>query len=157
MCFQYHQNRAIKEELDFWGVRGEGKKIRKSPKHNGNPISHRKFQHSSLITVFKIRGNYFNFFFLWGGGFKVPPRWGGGPDFKNSRSLIQNGGPNPHRKFQHSSSIRKCSEIGGIEMREEKIYPRSKFGDFQSAIKTSIIDILTRRFLQNVRMCLLKR
>ena len=32
-------------------------------------------------------------------------------DFK--KSLIQNSGPNPHWKFQHSSSIRKCLQIGG--------------------------------------------
>ena len=34
------------------------------------------------------------------------------PDFKNSKSLIRNGGLNPHRKFQHSNSIRKCLKIG---------------------------------------------
>ena len=35
------------------------------------------------------------------------------PISKNRKSLIQNGGPNTHPKFQHSSSIRKCSKIGG--------------------------------------------
>ena len=34
---------------------------------------------------------------------------------KIERSLIQNGDPNPHRKFQHSSSIKKYVKIRGIE------------------------------------------
>ena len=40
----------------------------------------------------------------------------GEPDFKNSKKAItQNGGSNPHLKFQHSSSIIKCLKIGGTE------------------------------------------
>ena len=32
------------------------------------------------------------------------------------KSNIQKGGPNPHRKFQHSSSIRECLKIGETQM-----------------------------------------
>ena len=36
--------------------------------------------------------------------------------------------------------------------RKKERHPSSQFGDFQSPIKTSILDILTRRFLQYVRV-----
>jgi len=39
---------------------------------------------------------------------------------KIRKSLIQIDGPKPHRKFQHSSSIRKCLKIGRTEMREKR-------------------------------------
>ena len=35
---------------------------------------------------------------------------------KNRKSLIQKDGLTPHRKFQHSSSIRQCLKNGGTEM-----------------------------------------
>ena len=35
------------------------------------------------------------------------------------KSLIQNGGLHPYKKFQHSSSISKCSKIGGTELNFE--------------------------------------
>ena len=31
------------------------------------------------------------------------------------KNLIKKGGRNPHREFQHSSSIRKCLKIGGTD------------------------------------------
>ena len=37
------------------------------------------------------------------------------PISKIRKSLIQNGGPSPHRKCQHSSSIRKCLKTGGTD------------------------------------------
>ena len=38
----------------------------------------------------------------------------GAPILKNRKTLLQNGGPNTHPKFQHSSSIGKCSKIGEL-------------------------------------------
>ena len=35
------------------------------------------------------------------------------------KNLIQNGGLHPYKKFQHSSSISKCSKIGGTELNFE--------------------------------------
>ena len=51
-------------------------------------------------------------FFLGRGGWR-PPGVAGRPNFKKLKSLIQNGGPNTHRKFQHSNSIRKGLKIKG--------------------------------------------
>ena len=36
---------------------------------------------------------------------------------------VQNGSPNPHRKFQYSSSIRKCLKIGGTKNRNVGVTP----------------------------------
>ena len=47
------------------------------------------------------------------GGLRSPQGVQGNPISKIPKSLIQNGSPNPHPKFQHSSSIRKCLKIGG--------------------------------------------
>ena len=69
------------------------------------------------------------------------------PIYKIWKSLIQNGGPNTHPKFQHSNSIRMCSKIGGAAAREEKKKKHIlhwllvHFDIFQSLIKTSISDI----------------
>ena len=57
-------------------------------------------------------------FILVGGGCKilsVAPRGAGDPITKIRKGVIQNGCPNPHRKFQHSSSIRKSLKIGGTD------------------------------------------
>ena len=54
---------------------------------------------------------------------------GGGPPF------IRNGGPNPHRKFRHSTSFRKCLKIGGIDLTfwEVKFTPKGGRGpDFRN-------------------------
>ena len=50
----------------------------------------------------------------------APPRGKGGPNFKikKKKSLIQNGGTNPHQKFQHSTSIRNCLKIGELKCEE---------------------------------------
>ena len=125
------------------------------------------------------------FVFCGGQILSVVPDGGRGIRFqKLEKILIQNSGLNPHRKFQHSSSVRKCSKIGGNKPtfggsdfknskkshteRLSKPTPKisafqlirhsvSNLGDFQSPMKTSILDILTREFLQYVRVCQLKR
>ena len=53
----------------------------------------------------------------------------------------------------------KGLKIVGTEMRREERNTTSQIycGDFLSAIKISIIDISTQRFLQYIRECLLKR
>ena len=43
--------------------------------------------------------------------------------FKKIEEDIQNGGTNPQRKFQYSSSIMKCLKIGGTD---------STFGGFKA-------------------------
>ena len=49
---------------------------------------------------------------------------GRGAQFKKKlKSLIQNGGPNPHQKFQHSSSIGKRLKIGGTDSTFEGLKP----------------------------------
>ena len=69
---------------------------------------------------------------------------------KIRKSLVQNGGPKPHRKFQYSSSIRKRLKIRKTENceKEESRHPKSNFGAFQNLTETSILNILTRTFLQ---------
>ena len=43
------------------------------------------------------------------------------PRFKRIwKNPIQYGDPNPHRKFQHSNSIRRCLKIKGNEMQGER-------------------------------------
>ena len=43
---------------------------------------------------------------------------------------MQNGGPSPHRKFQHFSSIRKCLKIGGT-FKRVKVSPRQAGDEIQ--------------------------
>ena len=50
-----------------------------------------------------------------GGGGKFFRREQGDSITKNRKNLTQKDGPIPHRQFQHSSSIRKCSKIVGTE------------------------------------------
>ena len=40
---------------------------------------------------------------------------------KIEKNLIQNGGPNPHLKFQHCSLIIKCLQIEGTERKKKDI------------------------------------
>ena len=84
-------------------------KILKSPIQNSGPNPHRNFQHSiSIRMCLKIRGTNLTF------PGANPSRGGQGYTIsKNRKSLIKNGGPNSKKKFQHSSSIRKCSKSGG--------------------------------------------
>ena len=52
-------------------------------------------------------------------GKKIPPHfknWEGNPISKIGKIPMQNGGPISHRKFQHSTSIRKCFKIGETGM-----------------------------------------
>ena len=60
-----------------------------------------------------------NLTFGWEKLFQWAPRGQGNPLSKIQKSLIQNGGPNPHRKFQHSNLIRRCLKIretfGGLK------------------------------------------
>ena len=49
------------------------------------------------------------------GGLRGQGRGEGCPDFKNLKSLIENGGPNTHRKFQYFNSIRKYLKLGGTD------------------------------------------
>ena len=89
-------------------------KIRKKPYSLcvGGPNPHQTIQHSSSIKkCLKIRGTDSTF-----GGFKAPQGGQGYSISKIRKSLRKNDGPNPQQKFQHSSLIRKCLNIGGTEM-----------------------------------------
>ena len=59
----------------------------------------------------------------------------GTPISKIWKIHIQNGGPIAHRKFQHSSLIRKGLKNGGTEIWGERRHPRSIFGNIQNAIR----------------------
>ena len=78
----------------------------------------------------------FNF---WGDQFfRGALRGAEGPDFKIS--LIQNGGLNPHRKFQHSSSIRKRFKNRGTDSAFGAVIGPPKGGgrsDFRNSKKAS--------------------
>ena len=93
------------------GFRGPRfQKFKKPRIQNDGPNTHPKFQHSSSITkCLKIGGKIR----LLGGGLRAPGGFTGPRFQKIEKPRIQNGGPNTHPKFQHSSSIRKCSKIGG--------------------------------------------
>ena len=56
------------------------------------------------------------------------PRGSGDPITKIGKGLIQNGCPNPHRKFHHSSSIKTCLKIGLI-FGEIKAFPSPCLGE----------------------------
>ena len=105
LCFKFHQNCTINEEFDFWGVkvlpRGGGFKFKKVSYKAVVP--HQKFQHSSSIRKCLQIGGIDSTFW----GVKGPPRVAKGPNFKIRESLVHNDVPNIHRKFQHSSSLRK--------------------------------------------------
>ena len=53
-------------------------------------------------------------------GVKAPRGGQEDPISKIQKSPIQNSSPNPHSKFQHYSSIRKCLKIGRTEMGGER-------------------------------------
>ena len=48
-------------------------------------------------------------------GVKEAGGWGVPRFKKNIKSLLQNGGLNPHQKFQNSGPIRKCLKISGTD------------------------------------------
>ena len=64
-------------------------------------------------------------FDFWGGQIlSGGPEGGRGTRLKKIlRSLVQISGPNPHRKFPHSSSIRKCLKIGGTDSTFGRLIP----------------------------------
>ena len=72
-----------------------------------------------------------NLTFGWEKLFQWAPRGQGNPLSKIQKSLIQNGCLKPHWKFQHSSSIRKCSKIGGTEPTFGGSFRSSKGGEVQ--------------------------
>ena len=94
----------------------------KSPIHNGGPIAHRKFQHSSSIRKYlKIGITDLTFERVNPHGFTLSGGYWGFTlsDLRISllqKSQIQNSGPNPHRKFQHTTSIEKNLKIRGTKM-----------------------------------------
>ena len=53
-------------------------------------------------------------FDFWG-GLIISGGLEGGRETRFQKILIQNGGLNPHQKFQHSNSIRKCSKNRGAK------------------------------------------
>ena len=86
-------------------------------------------------------------------GFKGPRGFQGAPISKNQKSLIQNGGPNTHPKFQHSSSIRKCLKMGGTDLtfRGVKSRPSSRgrgtgFQKFKKASYRTVVQTHTENF-----------
>ena len=89
------------------------------PGGNKAPI-HKFLSQLLLVSIWKCCVSNFKMSFRGPNSFGGP--WWGqrDPISKNRKSLIQNGGLNPHRKFQHSSSIRKCLKIGRTEIRRKR-------------------------------------
>ena len=91
---------------------------------------------------------------------------GGANSFGGSRGTqLQKIEKTSHRKVvpSHTDNFSILAQLESVqkswEMKCEKKerHSRSNFGDCQSPIKTSILDIFRRGFLQYVRVCLLKR
>ena len=61
------------------------------------------------------------------GGLREGRGWGekGNPISKFPSQLLLNGGPIAHRKFQHSSAIRKCLKIEGTDLTFGDVEPPS--------------------------------
>ena len=110
-CFKFHQNDAIKEKLDFWGTRffqgaprgTEGSDFKNSKNPHTERWSQPKLKISALQLDYKVlrnRGKLFNFW-----GLKAPYMGQEHLISKIRKYYIQNGGPNPHRKFQQYSTL----------------------------------------------------
>ena len=65
--------------------------------------------------------------------------------------------PTHTKNFSILAQLESVKKSGEQKCEEKERHSRSNFGDLLSPIKTSILDILTRQFLQYVRVCLLKR
>ena len=140
-----------------WRGRGTPiSKIRKSPIQNGSAILHERFSPQLNQKVYNNRTTDSTLEQV-----NSPPSegvgWGRETRFQNfEKRPIHKGGPNPHRKFQQSSSIRKSLKIEGTEMRGERKtkgrHSRSISGDFQSPIKTLMIRHFDTRIFA-IRFC----
>ena len=110
-CFKLYHKRPIHEEFDFFEEVGEGGGS--GPKWVGWPLFINfyfnyncwSYENEEFLISSKSSCGRYTF---------REPQEGLRNDLK--KSLIQNGGLHPYKKFQHSSSISKCSKIGGTEL-----------------------------------------
>ena len=148
LCIKFHHNRRTNEEFDYSRVQAPPPPLLEG--RRGTRFQ--KFEKSSYRMM--VPTQIVNFSILAGlektlkseaiirllGEFKAPRGGQVYPILKNWASPIQKGGPNPNPKFQHSSSIRKCLQIGGnyLTFGESKD-PRGGQGGPISKIRKSLI------------------
>ena len=100
------------------------------------------------------------FYFLGGGGqnsFGGPRRGQGTRLQKLEKTSYRTAGSNHTENFNIPAQLESVEKSEELKCEEKERHSRSNFGDFQSPIKTSILDILRRGSLQYIRVCLLKR